>query len=193
MEREWQAKEKEAANRGQLVERNERGWIERRREEYCALSIVTCGYCGEEGTTEAGDFVRIECVHDMWCKRCRPKKEWLDREVAAGKRSKMRCTACGKKWVAAKKEEVEAGECNKCEDKRRKKEAAQPREVKTQQAEQKRERDLRHTLQPLNGVWITIGMEKVDTHEGVTVKALLDSRATGMFADRKFVERMDSS
>ena len=32
-------------------------------------------------------------------------------------------------------------------------------------------------------------MEKVDTHEGVTVKVLLDSRATGMFADRKFVEK----
>jgi len=36
---------------------------------------------------------------------------------------------------------------------------------------------------------MTVGMEKVDTHEGVTVKALLDSGATGMFADKKFVER----
>jgi len=33
-----------------------------------------------------------------------------------------------------------------------------------------------------------VGMEKIDTHEGVTVKALLDSGATGMFVDRKFVE-----
>jgi len=32
-------------------------------------------------------------------------------------------------------------------------------------------------------------MEKIDTHEGVTVKALLDSGATGMFVDRKFVEK----
>jgi len=32
-------------------------------------------------------------------------------------------------------------------------------------------------------------MEKVNTHEKVTVKVLLDSRATGMFADKKFVER----
>jgi len=36
---------------------------------------------------------------------------------------------------------------------------------------------------------MTIGMEKVDTHEGITVKALLDSGATGMFVDRKFVEK----
>jgi len=32
-------------------------------------------------------------------------------------------------------------------------------------------------------------LEKVDSHEGVSVKALLDSGATGMFADKKFVER----
>jgi len=34
-----------------------------------------------------------------------------------------------------------------------------------------------------------VGLEKIDIHEGVTVKALLDSRATGMFVDKKFAER----
>jgi len=29
----------------------------------------------------------------------------------------------------------------------------------------------------------------MDNHEGISVKALLDSRATGMFADRKFVKK----
>ena len=91
--------------------------------------------------------------------------------------------------MATKKEEVEAGECNKCEYKRRKRKAAQSRKVKTQQAEKEGERDLRCTLRPLNEVWMTIGIEKVDTHEGVTVKVLLDSGATGMFADRKFMEK----
>ena len=33
-----------------------------------------------------------------------------------------------------------------------------------------------------------IGLEKIDTHEGVTVSALLDSRATGLFMDKKFTE-----
>ena len=34
-----------------------------------------------------------------------------------------------------------------------------------------------------------IGMEKIDIYERVTVKVLLDSGATGMFVDRKFVEK----
>jgi len=32
---------------------------------------------------------------------------------------------------------------------------------------------------------LNIGIEKIDTHEGVTVKALLDSGATGMFMDKR--------
>jgi len=188
--RKWHWNERKAERGGYLVERRERGWIERRRGGgWCTVSLVTCGYYGEEGTNEGENFVKQDCVHDMWCEKCGLKREWLDREVATGRKSKMRCTACGKKWVAAKKMEVEVGECNKCEDKRRRKEAAQPREVKTQQEEKEGEKDLRCTLWPLNEVWMTIGMEKVDTHEGVTVKALLDSGATGMFADRKFVEK----
>jgi len=48
----------------------------------------------------------------------------LDREVTAGRKSKMRCMECGKKWVSAKKENVEAGECNECEESRKRREAA---------------------------------------------------------------------
>jgi len=49
-------------------------------------------------------------------------------------------------------------------------------------------REVRRTLQPLREVWIKVGLEKLDTHEGVTVKALLDSRATGIFMDKDFAE-----
>jgi len=38
-------------------------------------------------------------------------------------------------------------------------------------------------------VWLNIGVEMLDMHEGVTVKALLDSGATGMFMDRKIAAR----
>jgi len=33
-----------------------------------------------------------------------------------------------------------------------------------------------------------VELEKLDTHEGVTVKALLDSGATGIFMDKNFAE-----
>jgi len=33
-----------------------------------------------------------------------------------------------------------------------------------------------------------IGVEKIDTHEGILVKALLDSGATGLFMSKKFAE-----
>jgi len=36
---------------------------------------------------------------------------------------------------------------------------------------------------------MNIGLERVDNHKGISVKALLDSGATGMFVDKKFVEK----
>ena len=50
------------------------------------------------------------------------------------------------------------------------------------------ERDVRRTLKPLREVWLEVGIEKLDNHKGVIVRALLDSGATGMFVDRKFME-----
>jgi len=41
----------------------------------------------------------------------------------------------------------------------------------------------------LKEVWLNIGVEKLDMHEGVTVKALLDSGATRIFIDRRMVTR----
>ena len=49
-----------------------------------------------------------------------------------------------------------------------------------------RVRDMRHTLQPLREVWMKVGLEKLENHEGVVVKALLDSGATGLFMDMTF-------
>ena len=49
-------------------------------------------------------------------------------------------------------------------------------------------RDVRCTSQPLREVWLKIGLEKLENHEGVTVKALLDSGATGLFIDMTFAK-----
>jgi len=41
----------------------------------------------------------------------------------------------------------------------------------------------------LREVWLNIGVEKVDTHEEVTVKVLLDSSAMEMFMDKGTVAK----
>jgi len=47
-----------------------------------------------------------------------------------------------------------------------------------------RQRDVRRTFKMLREVWLNIEIEKVDKHEGITIKALLDSGMTGMFIDK---------
>jgi len=115
----------------------------------------------------------------MWCPECEPYKAKLDREVEQGRKFKNKCDICAQKWVGAERYK---GICRICTSEGKKNEAPKAEA-------QGGERILRCTLRPLREVWMTIGMEKVDTHEGITVKALLDSGATGMFVDRKFVEK----
>ena len=50
----------------------------------------------------------------------------------------------------------------------------------------KRVRDVRCILQPLREVWMRVGLEKLESYEGIAVKALLDSGATGLFMDTTF-------
>jgi len=38
-------------------------------------------------------------------------------------------------------------------------------------------------------MWMNIGVEKLDTHKGITIKVLLDSGATGMFIDKQMAAR----
>ena len=48
---------------------------------------------------------------------------------------------------------------------------------------------MRRIFKILRKVWLNIGIEKIDIHEGVTVKALLDSGITGMFMDKKIAAK----
>jgi len=41
----------------------------------------------------------------------------------------------------------------------------------------------------LREVWLDIGIEKVDMHEGITVKMLLDSGTTGIFMNREMAKK----
>jgi len=51
-----------------------------------------------------------------------------------------------------------------------------------------RVRDIQCTLQPLREVWLKVGSEKLESHEGIAVKVLLDSRTTGLFMDMTFAK-----
>ena len=51
------------------------------------------------------------------------------------------------------------------------------------------QREVRRTFKILREVWLNMGVEKLNTHEGVTVKALLDSDAIGMFMDKRIMAR----
>jgi len=63
-------------------------------------------------------------------------------------------------------------------------------ETVNQKTVQKKEvRDMRQTLKPLQEVWMNVGIEKINTHKGRTVKVLLDSGTMGMFMSRKLVEK----
>ena len=171
-----------------IKSQSERWWILKRNYNW-VMSAVTCRYCGEEGTVGGTNYVRLDSVHNMDCGGYSLKKEWPNKQVRIGRKSKMEYTECRKKWVLPQKNKVEKVVCRDCDEQERRKKAVQPREIRAQQMKGKKERVLRHTLQPLNEVWLMIEMEKIDTHEEVTMKALLDSRATGMFVDRKFMEK----
>ena len=79
--------------------------------------------------------------------------------------------------------------------------AAQPRKAKAQQSstwardlegiaqEEGSQKKVRRTFKMLREVWLNIGVKKLDTYEGVTIKALLDSGATGIFMDKEIVAR----
>jgi len=51
------------------------------------------------------------------------------------------------------------------------------------------EKEVRWTLKLLKEVWLDIRLEKVDTYQGVSVRALLDSGATGLFMSKKLAEK----
>jgi len=51
-----------------------------------------------------------------------------------------------------------------------------------------RVRDVQCTLWPLREVWMKVGLEKLENHEGIAVRVLLDSGAIGLFMDTTFAQ-----
>jgi len=67
--------------------------------------------------------------------------------------------------------------------------STQPRESKSIAKEGDSEREIRRTFKMLREVWMSIRVDNLNTYEGITVKALLDSGATGIFMDKRIAAR----
>ena len=124
---------------------------------------VKCWGCGKEG-------------HHLWTcptkAACPPKGEVQQRKLV--------CREC-------KEENHVARNCNSYW--RWRKQELRRKIKKLKEKAKREERVVRCTMWPLREVWMKIGMEKIDTHERITVKVLLDSGAIGMFVDKKFAEK----
>ena len=65
-------------------------------------------------------------------------------------------------------------------------------ETINQKAVQKREaREVRQKFKPLREVWMSVGIKKIDTHKGRTVKTLLDNGATEMFMSKSLAQKRE--
>jgi len=104
-------------------------------------------------------------------------------------------------WCGCKKVKGEGSAPTKRKSAARVEEVARPREAKGQQSgtrsgepesaarEEDSQKEVRRTFKMLREVWLNIEVEKIDTHEGIMIKALLDSGTTGMFMDRQMAAR----
>jgi len=100
-------------------------------------------------------------------------------------------------WCGCKGKKRESGAPTERKSAVRVEKTARPREAKIQQSgarsgelecaarEGGSRKEVRRTFKMLREVWLNIGVEKIDTHEGVMIKVLLDSGTTGMFMDRQ--------
>jgi len=136
-----------------------------------------------------------EVGHRLWT--C-PKKAMRPYKGKAQQERKVECTVCkGENHIARNcksywrwkelnlREEVKELRKQKIEELTKKMKELKEMKKKVQEEE----RVVRHTMQPLRAVWMKVGLEKVDTHEGVAVDALLDSGATGLFINKELVEK----
>jgi len=181
------------------------GWVTG-REVVTFVECRGCNYKGTKTQENQGQgFLSKKQLLHMWCESCREAKEWREREAQNGRAERVTCSAYEvRDAVKEKIERNEKGEifCPPCRTGRkmlwwnwggevewtvpraqkRRAGITDPRrmaETVNQKAVQKIEaREVRQMFKPLREVWMNVGIEKVDTHEGRTVRALLDCGAT---------------
>jgi len=172
------------------------------------VTLVECRGCDYKGTktqeNQGQGFLGKEQMCNMWCGRCKEAWNWRDREAECRRAERVKCAACGGKDVVTEgkveKNEKKEVFCPPCRTEKKvpwwnwgeKVERSVPRAQKKRAGItdlEKRQREVRRTLRGLREMWMQIGVEKIDTHEGISVKALLDSGATDLFMSQKYAER----
>jgi len=150
--------------------------LRKRVEKHCGKGVPE-----EAQLWDLGWCTREVVVSYLACERCRNQGCYVEDNRGQGVISRRKLE--GMKWYG-------------CRGK-----AARPREAKAQQSsawsgelesiakEGGSQRKVRRTFKMLREVWMSIGVEKLDMHESITVKALLDSGATGMFIDKRIMAR----
>jgi len=144
----------------------ELGW----RSQEAVITYLKCPRCGKGG--------------------CYAEDDWGQGVVPYWKREKM-------SWCGYRGGKEQSGmRARDLRSAAREEKAAWPREAKAQQSgarsgepesaarEGDSRKEIRRTFKMLREVWLNIGVEKIDTHEGVIIKALFNSGAMGMFMDR---------
>jgi len=63
------------------------------------------------------------------------------------------------------------------------------RALESIEKERSNQRNISRTFKVLREIWLNIKIEKIDMHEGIIVKVLLDSGAIGIFMDKKITAR----
>jgi len=120
-----------------------------------------------------------------WC-RCKGGKE-----QSSARARDSRSTARGEKavWPREAKAQQSGAWSGELESIAKEKESSVPIKRKSAAREGGSRKEVRRTFRMLREVWLNIGVEKIDTHEGIIIKALLDSGTMGMFMDRQTVAR----
>ena len=184
------------------AEREQRGGLQENRWKPLECRVIRC-----DEEREAMRSVRREAQQGVKCWGCGevghrlwtcPAKAECPPKGEAQQERRIVCAACkGENHIARNcnsywrwreldlREEVKKLRKQKIEELTRKVKELK----KTKEKAQGEERVVRRTMQPLRAVWMKVGLEKVDTHEGVMVDALLDSGATELFMNREFVEK----
>jgi len=150
--------------------------LRKRAEEYCGKGVP-----GEVRLLELGWCMEEVVVLYLTCEKCGGQECHVEDNRGQGVISRRKLKEI--KWCGCMEKAVQSREAKAQQS------SARSREPEGAAKEEVKERNIRRTFKILREVWLDIGIEKVDTYEGMTVKALLDSGATGMFMDKEMAQK----